>query len=129
MKDAVVNFDVDLSKWNVEQPLSDVLWVLMLDEPDTDHVTLSSGIVLQTQQKIRGHFRIGKALKVGPNVKTVKEGDFLLIPPNTGMLGHKSEQGYKTLFIKEDYIMSVINFNGSKDDYLKHQAEDLFAQV
>ena len=129
MKDQAVNFDIDLKKWDIEQPMDDVVWVLMLDEPDSEFVKLDSGIFLQTQQKTRGYFRIGKALKVGPNVKHIKEGNFLLIPPNMGVLGHKTEQGYKTTFIKENAVMSTISFNGTKEEFLKHQTEDLFAQL
>ena len=129
MKDQAVNFDIDLKKWDIEQPMDDVVWVLMLDEPDSEFVKLDSGIFLQTQQKTRGYFRIGKALKIGPNVKHIKEGNFLLIPPNMGVLGHKTEQGYKTSFIKENAVMATINFSGTKEEFLKHQTEDLFAQL
>jgi hypothetical protein len=129
MKDAVVNHNIDLTKWNIDKPLDDVVWTLMIDEPDSDEIKLDSGIFLPTQAKLRGFFRLGKALKIGPNVKLIKEGDFLLIPPNRGLLGHKSSNGYKTLFIKENEVLSTVAFDGTKEEFLAHQAKDLFAQV
>lgn len=127
--DKIVNFNVDLSKWNVEKPLKDVIWILMIDEPDTDYVKRESGIVLATKSTTRSNFRIGKVLKCGDKCTDVKEGDFVMLPPNVGMIGYKSIDGYKTLFTREETIMAVISFDGSKDEFIKHVQENLFATL
>lgn len=130
MSDKIVNHNVDLSKWNVEQVLGNTLWLWMIDEPDSQFVTRGSGIVLDTKSTVRSVFRIGKVLKAGKTADVTKEGDFVLIPPTgVGIQGHQTKDGYKTLFISEDKILATINFNGTKDEFIRHIKEDLWATI
>ena len=101
----------------------------MIDEPDSDYVTKSSGIILSTASTTRGAFRVGKVLKCGPSCVDVKQDDFVIIPPNVGMVGHKTENGYKTLFVREESIMAIVSFDGTKEEFLQHVKENLHSTI
>lgn len=124
MSDQIVNFDVDFSKWNVKTPLKDVVWLLMVDEPDED-LSKKGSLYVPTQSVNKNAFRVGFALKVGPKVETIKENDYVLIPPTVGVYGHKTYQGHKTWFVPENACISTIEFDGSKDEMIKNIKETL----
>lgn len=124
MSDQIVNFDVDFSKWNVKTPLKDVVWLLMVDEPDED-LSKKGSLYVPTQSVNKNAFRVGFALKVGPKVETIKENDYVLIPPTVGVYGHKTYQGHKTWFVPENACISTIEFDGSKDEMIQNIKETL----
>ena len=124
MSDQIVNYDVDFSKWNVKTPLKDVVWLLMVDEPD-EEIIEKNGLFVPTKLVNKNAFRIGMAMKVGPKVEVVKEGDYVIIPPTTGVYGHKTHGGHKTWFVPESAIISVIEFDGNKDEMIQNMKETL----
>jgi hypothetical protein len=124
MSDQIVNYDVDYSKWNVKQCLKDVVWLLMVDEPDEDMVKKGS-LFIQTSTLNKNAFRIGLVMKTGPKVETLKEGDYVIIPPTVGVYGHKSHDGHKTWFVPENAVISVIEFDGSKEEMIANIKETL----
>lgn len=127
MQDKVVNHDVKLDKWEIKNLYKDTLWVKMVDEPEADFIASKGGIILTASQKTRGFFRIGQVLKCGEDTKYAKEGQYILIPPQTGIIGFKSKEGYKTSFIKEDAVMAVIEFDGDDEQLQEHIQFDLKA--
>lgn len=122
MQDKVVNFDVNLNKWSITNLYGNTLWVKMIDEPNAEYV-MKKGLLLKTEQATRGFFRIGQILKCGNKTEHAKEQDFVLIPPHTGIMGLKDVDGFKTIFISEDKIMAVIEFDGTPED-LQENIED-----
>lgn len=118
MSEQIVNYDVDLSKWNVENCLADVVWLLMIDEPTAD-IVFRNGVFVPTQDINKNAFRIGFVLNAGPDVKVAIKDKYVLIPPTAGIYGHKTHKGHKTWFVKESAIMCTINFDGTKDEKIE----------
>lgn len=119
MSDQIVNYDADLSKWNIKQCLKDVVWLLMVDEPD-DTLVKRGSLYVKTKELNNNAFRIGLVMAIGPDVKTVQKGDYVIIPPTVGIYGHKTHKGNKTWFVREDTIISVVEFDGSDDEMIEN---------
>lgn len=123
----LVNYNIDYSKWNVKECQGTWMWLLMVDEPDQDYITLQSGIHVKTQDQLKNAFRIAQVIKAGKDSKVVKDEDFVLIPPGNGIYGHKTKDGHKTLFIREENIFGTIEFDGNKDEMIRNIKEKLHA--
>lgn len=124
MSDQLVNYDIDYKNWNVKQCLNDTAWLLMVDEPDGELVC-KNGVWVKPQDTVKNSFRIGKVMNAGPDCKTVRDGDFVTIPPGTGFYGHQTLHGHKTWFISEKAIMAVVEFDGTKEEMIKSIKENL----
>jgi hypothetical protein len=124
MSDKLINYDIDYTNWDVEQCLNDTIWLLMVDEPDGELV-LRKGLYVKTQDTVKNAFRIGLVLNAGPDCKTVKEGQYVTIPPGTGFYGHQTKEGHKTWFISEKAVMAVVKFTGTKEEMIRSIKENL----
>jgi hypothetical protein len=121
----LVNYNIDYKNWNIKQCQGPWLWLLMVDEPDSEYITLGSGLQVKTQEHVKNAFRVVKVIKSGPDCKVAKEGDFVLIPPGNFMAGHKTKDGHKTAFIREEMILGTLEFDGTKDEMIRAIKEQL----
>ncbi len=123
----IANYDINYKKWNIKQCQGPWLWLLMVDEPEEDFIQTQSGIHINTQTHVKNAFRVAKVIKAGVDCKVAKEGDFVLTPPGNPLVGHKTMEGYKTGFIREEMILGTLEFDGTKDEMIQAIKEDLQA--
>jgi hypothetical protein len=120
----LVNYNIDYSKWNIEQCQGNWIWLLMVDEPDGEIV--QKGLIFVKQADYtKNAFRIGLVMNAGKDCKVVEKDKFVLIPPGNGVPGHKTEKGNKTWFIREDMILGTVVFDGTKDQMIESIKKDL----
>lgn len=115
--DKIVNFDLDLDKWDVVGLFQDAIWVQRLDEPSANHIATKSGLIIPNNNRVRGQFSPIKILKVGPDVKTAKENDYALV--HQQHMVHdamKIIDGYKTYYLRESTLMSKIAYRGTEEE-------------
>lgn len=119
----LVNHNIDLKDWNIKQLYKDTLWIQLLDEPDA-HTVIKNGIVL-TSSQAKGAYSLGRILMVGPDVKHAAVDDKVLFVKHVGQPAHRSFDGYKTCFVREESIMAVLEFDGTEDQ----MKEDIRDQI
>ena len=119
----IVNHNINLKDWKITQLYKDTLWVKLLDEPDTNQVK-KNGIFLPTSSA-KGIYSLGEILMVGPETKYATVGSRVLFIKQVGQPAHRSIDGYKTHFVKEDAVMAVMEFEGT-DDAMR---EDITNQI
>jgi hypothetical protein len=111
--DKLVNYDLNLDKWDVVGLFKEAIWVQRLDEPTAYQMLSKGGIVLPNNNKVRGLYSPCKILMIGPDVKTAKVGSIVLI--SGAALVHDAmrvKEGFKTYFVREDMLVSEIEYNG-----------------
>lgn len=117
----IVNYDLDFSRWNIKKLYKDTLWVQMIDDPDADTV-VRNGIAIPISQS-KGLYRLGKVLLAGQDVKEAKEGEYIRFATGLGSPFEQKVGGYKTMLLREEQVMMVVEFDGS-DDEIKRSIED-----
>ena len=116
----LVNMKVDLKDWKLKKVYKDTLWVKMIDDPDASTV-MRNGIVLANEQA-KGPYALGEIIMAGPDA-TVKEGERIMFIRQTGQPAHRSYEGYKSIFIREESVIAVVEYDGS-DEEMKRDIED-----
>lgn len=109
----IVNHTIDLKDWRIRKLYKDTLWIQLLDEPDA-HTVVKNGIVL-TSNQAKGAYSLGKILMVGPDVQHAAVNDKVLFVKHVGQPAHRSFEGYKTCFVREESIMAVLDYDGSDE--------------
>lgn len=110
----IVDYDIKYSDWNIDTILHTTLWVQRLDEPDADLlVSGGEGGILLTPaqwQRTKGLYSIGKVLKVGPKVESVKEGNYVMFGSvNIGQTAQKPVDGFQTHFLRETDVIAIVS--------------------
>ena len=119
------NHNYDLEDWDIIDLFKDTIWAEFIDEVDEESVS-RGGIVIPTNiSQLKDFYRILRVLKVGPECSdSVKEGVFLLMPPQMGMKGlKKGPNGCSSVFVREDKVMAVIEPNNQRAVDRKKQME------
>lgn len=113
--DSPFNHNFDLEEWDIKDLFKDTIWLEFIDESAGNKTSRGGIHIPETARSLKDFYRIGRVLKVGPEVSdSVQEGSYLLVPPNLGMVGlKKGPNGGSSLFIREELIMAVI---GPKTD-------------
>jgi len=109
----IVNHNIDLKDWRIVNLYKDSLWVKLIDEPDA-HTVIKNGIVLTTTQA-KGPYSLGEILMTGPDVKHAVVGSHILFVKQVGQPAHRSVDGYKSWFVREDAVMAVIEYVGTAE--------------
>jgi len=122
-REKLINHNIDLKQWKVKHIYKDTLWVKLIDEPDASTV-LKNGIVL-TSSQAKGPYSLGEVLMVGGDVVHAKVGDHVMFIKQVGQPAHRSVDGYKSWFVKEDAIMAVLEFEGTPEE----MHEDITNQI
>lgn len=119
------NHNFDLEDWNIEALFKDTIWAEFIDESDGDKITRGGLYVPETARSLKDFFRIARVLKVGPDCSdSVKEGVYLLVPPQMGIQGmKKGPNGGPSVFLREEKIMAVI---APKNDEAVRRKEEEF---
>lgn len=85
-------------------PRNDMVVVLGIDDPDTWYD--SKLIVRPESTKDRCDQGIVKA--VGPNVKSVQVGDYVMFSPYSGMVANVEGEGDKCIIMKEEGVIAIL---------------------
>jgi co-chaperonin GroES (HSP10) len=85
-------------------PLRDNILVAALDDPDTWYG--SSLIVRPESTKDRSDQGIVKS--VGPEVKDVQVGDYVVFNPYSGMVVNDADEGSKLIMLKEAGVIAIV---------------------
>ena len=85
-------------------PLRDNILVAALDDPDTWYG--SSLIVRPESTKDRSDQGIVKS--VGPEVKDVQVGDYVVFNPYSGMVVNDADEGNKLIMLKEAGVIAIV---------------------
>jgi len=110
----IVNHNIDLKDWKITQLYKDTLWVRLLDEPDTNQV-VKNGLYLPTSSA-KGIYSLGEILLCGPETKYALVGTRVLFVKQVGQPAHRTVDGYKTHFVKEDAVMAVMEYDGTEEE-------------
>ena len=119
----LVNHNVDFKKWKIKKLYKDTLWVKLVDSPDAELVQVGSIVVRSDNTK--GPYRFAEVIMIGPDVENAVVGDIVMFPNGTGQPAHRSHEGYKTHFIREDAVTAVLEFEGTDSEMQK----DIEAQL
>jgi len=114
-RDKIVNYDIDLKKWKIKSLYVNAMWVKRLDEPSAELVM--KGLLYVPSAKLRGALSVCEILMIGPDVKSAKVGDFVLVPVQfIATDAMRLVDGFKTYYIREDAALSVVEYEGSKEE-------------
>ena len=98
------NFELD--GWKLSKVLDDILMVQYADINE-EGTEVKRGSIWLPINAVNHVWRIGKVLLAGPNVKTVKEGDFIVFPNDKG-IQVSSLNGLKHIvFLNEARIFGI----------------------
>jgi co-chaperonin GroES (HSP10) len=98
------NFELD--GWKLSKVLDDILMVQYADLNE-DGTEVKRGSLWLPINAVNHVWRIGKVILAGPNVKTVKEGDFIVFPNDKG-IQVSSLNGLKHIvFLNEARIFGI----------------------
>jgi hypothetical protein len=120
----IVSHDLDFSKWKIKKLYKDTLWVKMLDEPVADTIQLSSGLTVPVNQA-KGMYKLGQVLMAGTDVKHAHVGEYIRFPHGIGTSFDQNVDGFKTILIREDHVMMVVEFEGDEADIVKNIEETI----
>lgn len=104
-----INFEFNLDDWDITALFKNTIWAEYLDEIEGGGIS-KGGITIPENVKTTPNFlRVARVLKAGPDCSpSIIEGAFLLVPPVAGILGIKKGPNGKSIFLKEDQVMAVI---------------------
>ncbi len=119
----IVSHDLDLSKWKIKHLYKDTLLVKLLDSPDAD--TLMKGGIYIPVEQAKGVYRIGEVILCGEDVKYAKIGEYVMFNHGVGQPCLQKTDGYKTHFLREDSVISVVEFQGNATELEEHVVNDL----
>jgi hypothetical protein len=123
----IINYDIDLKNWKILSLRKDAIWMQRLDEPSAT-MFVRNGIV-QTASSIKGPFAICKVLMVGKDITDINVGDTYLVPsPLCSVDAMRIVDGYKTYYVKEDALMSRIEYEGTEEEQKKSIEDDILLQ-
>jgi hypothetical protein len=126
-REKIVSHDLDLSKWKIKHLYKDTLHIQLLDSPDADTI-MKGGLFIPLAQS-KGAYRIGKVIMCGGDVKYAKEGEFVMFNHGVGQPCLTPHEGYQTFFLREDSVISVVEFEGSAEELQTHMVDDLQLQL
>ena len=113
MSNKLVDFNVEIRGYEVADLFKDTIWATYVDdmsdeEPDGDGFVMRGKIAIPASHN-KNFYRVAQVIKAGPEcAESVKEGAYLLIPPQVGLLGIKHESR-NTFFIQESKVMAVLS--------------------
>jgi co-chaperonin GroES (HSP10) len=119
----IVSFDLDLSKCKFKKLYKDTLWVQLLDEPDAD--TILKGGIYRPISTTKAPYRIGKVVMAGRDCKEALVGEYIQFAYGLGSPFNKSIDGYKTILLREDQVMAVVEFEGTAEEAIQNIEDNI----
>ena len=105
----------DFGDWEITNLFKDTVLIQFVDavEEDGDEEYIKKdedSVILIPASKARDFFRLGKVVLAGPDCSEfIKPGTHVIVPPAMGLRGLKKVNGRKTVFIREEQIMCVVD--------------------
>ena len=126
----IVEYDLDLSNWEIDVLYKDSLWVQLLDEPDAHTVKGKDSLLYIPVATQRGLYRFARVIKCGQEVKYAKEGQFIRFPSiGVGAPYEQTHDGFKTYIIRETDVMAVVKYVGSSTPEQDIQEKVVLANI
>lgn len=123
-KEKLVNWDIDLKNYKPKDLYGTTLWVQKLDDPSAHLV--QKGLLALPTSSIKGPASICKVLMCGPKTEHAKENEIVLVPQGAfHTSAMRVVEGYNTYFIKEEFVLCVLQYEGTIEDVKKDIEENI----
>lgn len=92
--------------YEITELLGDVIQLVYADVASDGKSLIRNGIILPSEVVDNKAWRIGKVVLTGPDVKQVKQGQYVIFPGDKGLKGIQKD-GVLNVFLNEDRIFGI----------------------